>query len=138
MRTKEEQAAALQAQLLGLEATRNALAEELVAAAQAAEAGQAAQRELARLRAEHQQALDRLRGAAELLGEREERVAELEADVADMKAMYQEQARTTLPIPYNPAHAPGLPLHAGPAHAQRTSPACWHALHGYQLALQSI
>jgi hypothetical protein len=56
VRAKEEQAAALQAQLLGLEATRDALAEELVLAAQAAEAGAAAQRELARLRAEHRQA----------------------------------------------------------------------------------
>ena len=39
------------------------------------------------------QVADRLAGATELLGEKEERVAELEADVADLKVMYQEQVR---------------------------------------------
>lgn len=33
----------------------------------------------------------KLRSATELLGEKEERVAELEADVADMRQLYQQQ-----------------------------------------------
>lgn len=33
----------------------------------------------------------RLRSATELLGEKDERLAELEADVADMRHMYQQQ-----------------------------------------------
>lgn len=33
----------------------------------------------------------RLRSATELLGEKEERCAELEADVADMRQLYQQQ-----------------------------------------------
>jgi hypothetical protein len=32
-----------------------------------------------------------LRAATELLGEKEERVAELEADVADLRSLYQQQ-----------------------------------------------
>ena len=39
----------------------------------------------------HVQAMQRLREATELLGEREERVAELAADVADLRQMYREQ-----------------------------------------------
>ncbi len=56
VRAKEEQAGALQAQLLALERTRDALAEELVAAARAVEEGRVAAAEAARLRAEVQQA----------------------------------------------------------------------------------
>ncbi len=33
----------------------------------------------------------RLRSATELLGEKDERLAELEADVADMRQLYQQQ-----------------------------------------------
>ena len=37
------------------------------------------------------QVVQRLRSATELLGEKEERMAELAADVADMRQMYREQ-----------------------------------------------
>ena len=37
------------------------------------------------------QVMQQLRDATELLGEREERVAELAADVADLRQMYREQ-----------------------------------------------
>ena len=37
------------------------------------------------------QARARLQSATELLGEREERLLELEADVADVKALYRDQ-----------------------------------------------
>lgn len=37
------------------------------------------------------QAVERLRSATELLGEKDERMAELAADVADMRQLYREQ-----------------------------------------------
>ena len=37
------------------------------------------------------QVMERLRSATELLGEKEERMAELAADVADMRQLYREQ-----------------------------------------------
>ena len=42
-------------------------------------------------RKSHVQVMQQLRDATELLGEREERVAELAADVADLRQMYREQ-----------------------------------------------
>lgn len=38
-----------------------------------------------------EQAMERLRSATELLGEKEERMAELAADVEDMRQMYRKQ-----------------------------------------------
>ena len=40
---------------------------------------------------ESAQVMERLRSATELLGEKEERMAELAADVADMRQLYREQ-----------------------------------------------
>ncbi|BDA43326.1 TATA element modulatory factor at C-terminar half [Coccomyxa sp. Obi] len=91
LRHKEQQVAALQQQLMGLEQTRDSLAEELVMAAQAVEMGKGLQRELAALQDNYEQVSVRLRSATELLGEKDERLAELEADVADMRQLYQQQ-----------------------------------------------
>lgn len=50
-----------------------------------------ASRELERIRQEHLQTQRRLAACTELLGEREERILELTADITDMKTLYREQ-----------------------------------------------
>ncbi|KAK9829150.1 hypothetical protein WJX72_004204 [[Myrmecia] bisecta] len=91
VRIKEDQLASVQQQISSLEATRDSLAEELVAVSQTAEAGAEASRELERLRAEHEQVHRRLQASIEMLGERDERIEELRADVADVKQLYKDQ-----------------------------------------------
>ena len=73
------------------------LAEELVAAAQAQDAAATASRDAAAARAQAQALVERLTAAEELLGEREEELSELQADVADVK-----QVRAPHPTPQIP------------------------------------
>lgn len=64
---------------------RRSLAEELVVAAQAQEAGTAAAQEAAAARAQARALAERLVAAEELLGEREELLSELRQDLQDVK-----------------------------------------------------
>lgn len=57
------------------------------------------------------QATGRLAAAAEMLGEREERVAELEADVADLKELSRAQLEQLL-AQLAAASQPGTPARA--------------------------
>lgn len=91
LRHRDDQLASLRTEIGRLEATRDSLAEELVAAAQAQEVASAS-RDIAEA-AQRQTILmaSRMAAAEELLGEREESLFELRADLADVKQAYREQ-----------------------------------------------
>ncbi|EFJ48636.1 hypothetical protein VOLCADRAFT_90809 [Volvox carteri f. nagariensis] len=79
-------------QLVGeLEATRDRLAEELVAGSARSEAAAEALQERDQLREELAEMRVRLNNALELVGERDEQVEELLADLQDVKCMYKDQ-----------------------------------------------
>lgn len=87
---------ALQMQLESKEAATRALAEEVVALTGRLDA-------VALVRSEEEMSRERLmaleqrhKTLLELLGEREERISELEADIADVKIMYKEQVTELL------------------------------------------
>ncbi|KAL6771040.1 hypothetical protein ACKKBF_B33680 [Auxenochlorella protothecoides x Auxenochlorella symbiontica] len=86
-----DNAASLRRALADAEAMRDRLMEELVAAATAAELGRSAAAEAAALRGR----LDALHARCEtclvLLGEKDERIEELVADLSDARALYRQQ-----------------------------------------------
>lgn len=91
MRHREDQLTSLRSEIGRLEDTRDSLAEELVAAAQAQEAAAVA-KDSAEMAQRHTHLMAaRLAAAEELLGEREESLSELRADLADVKQVYREQ-----------------------------------------------
>jgi hypothetical protein len=73
------------------QATRDRLAEELVAAAQLSDRAQEVLGQLEALRAEYRELQGRYSAAVELVGERDEQVEELRADLADVKHLYRDQ-----------------------------------------------
>ncbi|KXZ57009.1 hypothetical protein GPECTOR_1g911 [Gonium pectorale] len=91
LRARTGELAAAQQQVAELEATRDRLAEELVAGSSKAEAAQEVLLQHERLEAELVEARARLASALELVGERDERVEELLADLQDVKSMYKDQ-----------------------------------------------
>eukprot|EP00803_Ostreobium_quekettii_P008079 evm.model.scf_194.7 EVM.evm.TU.scf_194.7 scf_194:69068-76365(+) len=78
-------------QLRSAEATRDRLAEELVRESQRAESATSALIDLERLKEQHRDLESRYAAAVELLGEREEQLEELRADLQDVKELYKEQ-----------------------------------------------
>ncbi|KAL3150595.1 hypothetical protein ABBQ32_000402 [Trebouxia sp. C0010 RCD-2024] len=91
LRQKEDQITSLQSQLTNLEATRDSLAEEVIAAAGSEEAARAALAGMEASKEEHRQAQQQLLACTEMLGEKEERVEELRADLQDVKQLYKDQ-----------------------------------------------
>lgn len=67
------------------------LAEEVIAAAGSEEAARAALASMDATMEEHKQAQQQLLACTEMLGEKEERVEELRADLQDVKQLYKDQ-----------------------------------------------
>ena len=67
------------------------LAEEVIAAAGNEEAALTARAEAASAQEGHQQAQQQLLACTEMLGEKEERLEELRADLQDVKQLYKDQ-----------------------------------------------
>ncbi|MCO5603049.1 hypothetical protein L7F22_057192 [Adiantum nelumboides] len=88
---KEGEIASYTTRLASLESTRNALAEELVKATTQCEKFRAEAASLSGLRSEFDALRRRHASALELMGERDELLEELKADLADVKQMYREQ-----------------------------------------------
>ncbi|KAH7331391.1 hypothetical protein KP509_20G030700 [Ceratopteris richardii] len=88
---KDGELALYTSRLASLESTRNALAEELVNATTQCEKFRAEAASLSGLRSELDALRRRHASALELMGERDEQVEELKADLADVKQMYREQ-----------------------------------------------
>ncbi|KAG2489635.1 hypothetical protein HYH03_011914 [Edaphochlamys debaryana] len=91
LRAKTGELAALQQHVTELEATRDRLAEELVAGSARTEAAAEVLAARERLEAEAAELRARLANALELVGERDEQVEELLADLQDVKSMYKDQ-----------------------------------------------
>lgn len=91
VRHKEDQIVSLQDQLARLEATRDSLAEELVASAGAEDAAASAKAELEQAQWERQHVEQQLAAATEMLGEKDERLEELRNDLMDVKHLYKDQ-----------------------------------------------
>ncbi|GIL86742.1 hypothetical protein Vretifemale_14987, partial [Volvox reticuliferus] len=91
LRAKTGELVAAQQQVSELEATRDRLAEELVAGSARTVAAEEAVQQRDRLEAEVANLRTRLSNALELVGERDEQVEELLADLQDVKSMYKDQ-----------------------------------------------
>ncbi|MEW5317338.1 MAG: hypothetical protein WDW38_008644 [Sanguina aurantia] len=91
LRQKTGEAAALEAHVRELEATRDRLAEELVSSSHKIEAAADCITAMERMRTEAEGVRVRYAAAMELLGERDERLEELSADLRDVKSLYQDQ-----------------------------------------------
>ncbi|KAL2609084.1 hypothetical protein R1flu_027657 [Riccia fluitans] len=91
LRQKEGELSSCFARLAALESTRDSLAEELVKATTQNEMYRSEANLLPGLRAELDSLRRRHTSALELMGERDEQVEELKADLADVKQMYREQ-----------------------------------------------
>ncbi|KAG0618623.1 hypothetical protein M758_4G079100 [Ceratodon purpureus] len=91
LRQKEGELASYASRLAALELTRDSLAEELVKATTQCEALRAEATLLPGMRAELESLRRRHTSALELMGERDEEVEELRADLVDVKHMYREQ-----------------------------------------------
>jgi chromosome segregation ATPase len=81
----------LQKKIKDLESTRDRLSNELVQAEQRVAEGIAAKTKLDGVSAEVSSLRKKLAAATELLGEREERIEELRADLQDIKEGYKQQ-----------------------------------------------
>lgn len=88
---RDGEIASYMSRLASLESTRNALAEELVKATTQCEKFRTEASSLLHLRSEMESLRRRHASALELMGERDEQVEELKADLADVKQMYREQ-----------------------------------------------
>ncbi len=67
------------------------MAEEVIAAAGSEEAARSALADAASAQTEHRQAQQQLMACTEMLGEKEERLEELKADLQDVKQLYKDQ-----------------------------------------------
>lgn len=67
------------------------LAEEVIAAAGSEEAARSALADASSAQTEHRQAQQQLMACTEMLGEKEERLEELRADLQDVKQLYKDQ-----------------------------------------------
>ncbi|KAJ7951756.1 golgin candidate 5 [Quillaja saponaria] len=91
LRQKEGELASYMSRLASLESIRDSLAEELVKMTAQCEKLQAEAATLPGLRAELEALRRRHSSALELMGERDEELEELRADIVDLKEMYREQ-----------------------------------------------
>ncbi|XP_042389461.1 golgin candidate 5-like [Zingiber officinale] len=91
LRQKDGELASYISRLASLEAIRDSLAEELVKMTEECEKLRAEAAALPGLRAELEALRRRHSAALELMGERDEELEELRADIIDLKEMYREQ-----------------------------------------------
>ncbi|XP_038717988.1 golgin candidate 5-like isoform X2 [Tripterygium wilfordii] len=91
LRQKEGELASYMSRLASLESIRDSLAEELVKMTAQCEKLQAEATMLPGVRAELESLRRRHSAALELMGERDEELEELRADIVDLKEMYREQ-----------------------------------------------
>nr|XP_009387965.1 PREDICTED: golgin candidate 5-like [Musa acuminata subsp. malaccensis] len=91
LRQKDGELASYMSRLASLESVRNSLAEELVKMTEQCEKLQAEAGVLPGLRAELEALRRRHSAALELMGEHDEELEELRADIIDLKEMYREQ-----------------------------------------------
>ncbi|XP_073159474.1 golgin candidate 5 [Henckelia pumila] len=91
LRQKEGELASYMSRLGSMESIRDSLAEELVKMTAQCEKLQAEAAALPGIRAELEALRRRHSAALELMGERDEELEELRADIADVKEMYREQ-----------------------------------------------
>eukprot|EP00270_Netrium_digitus_P013657 TRINITY_DN4566_c0_g1_i1.p1 TRINITY_DN4566_c0_g1~~TRINITY_DN4566_c0_g1_i1.p1 ORF type:complete len:796 (+),score=317.43 TRINITY_DN4566_c0_g1_i1:330-2390(+) len=91
LRQKEGELSTYTSRIAALESTRDSLAEELVKATTLCEALRSESALLPGMKAELEALRRRHASALELMGERDEQVEELRADLQDVKQMYREQ-----------------------------------------------
>ncbi|KAL2555108.1 Golgin candidate 5 [Forsythia ovata] len=91
LRQKEGELASYMSRLASMESIRDSLAEELVKMTAQCEKLQAESAMLPGIRAELEALRRRHSAALELMGERDEELEELRADIIDLKEMYREQ-----------------------------------------------
>ncbi|XP_010538029.1 PREDICTED: golgin candidate 5 [Tarenaya hassleriana] len=91
LRQKEGELASYMSRLASMESIRDSLAEELVKMTAECEKLRAEAATLPSIRAELEALRRRHSAALELMGERDEELEELRADIADLKEMYREQ-----------------------------------------------
>lgn len=91
IRQKEGELASYMSRLASMEAIRDSLAEELVQMTEQCEKLRAEAAFLPGIRAELEALRRRHSSALELMGERDEELEELRADIVDLKEMYREQ-----------------------------------------------
>ncbi|XP_072970759.1 golgin candidate 5 [Typha angustifolia] len=91
LRQKDGELASYMSRLASLESIRDSLAEELVKMTEQCEKLQVEAAALPGLRAELEALRRRHSSALELMGERDEELEELRADIIDLKEMYREQ-----------------------------------------------
>ncbi|KAJ6706384.1 GOLGIN CANDIDATE 5 [Salix purpurea] len=91
LRHKEGELASYMSRLASMESIRDSLAEELVKMTAQCEKLQAESALLPGVRAELDALRRRHSAALELMGERDEELEELRADIVDLKEMYREQ-----------------------------------------------
>ncbi|GFP81860.1 golgin candidate 5 [Phtheirospermum japonicum] len=91
LRQKEGELASYMSRLASMEAIRDSLAEELVKMTAQCEKLQTEAATLPGIRAELEALRRRHSAALELMGERDEELEELRADIVDLKEMYREQ-----------------------------------------------
>lgn len=91
LRQKEGELASYMSRLASMESIRDSLAEELVKMTEQCEKLRAEAATLPGIRAELESLRRRHSAALELMGERDEELEELRADIIDLKEMYREQ-----------------------------------------------
>ncbi|KAK4267436.1 hypothetical protein QN277_024216 [Acacia crassicarpa] len=91
LRQKEGELASYMSRLASMESIRDSLAEELVKMTEQCEKLRGEAATLPGLRAELESLRKRHSAALELMGERDEELEELRADIVDLKEMYREQ-----------------------------------------------
>ncbi|XP_024022475.1 golgin candidate 5 [Morus notabilis] len=91
LRQKEGELASYMSRLASMESIRDSLAEELVKMTEQCEKLRAEASTLPGIRAELESLRRRHSAALELMGERDEELEELRADIIDLKEMYREQ-----------------------------------------------
>ena len=96
LKQKEGEIVALQEQITSLQKTRDMLQDELVNLTSKNEELFAEVTELKEVKNQMKEVSDRYNTALELIGEKEEQVEELRADIVDMKMLYKEQINELL------------------------------------------
>ncbi|PKI67864.1 hypothetical protein CRG98_011763 [Punica granatum] len=91
LRQKEGELASYMSRLASMESIRDSLAEELVKMTAQCEKLRSEASTVPGIRAELEALRRRHSAALELMGERDEELEELRADIADLKEMYREQ-----------------------------------------------
>ncbi|KAK9157454.1 hypothetical protein Scep_004028 [Stephania cephalantha] len=105
LRQKDGELASYMSRLTSLESIRDSLAEELVKMTAQCEKLRTEAALLPGLRAELEALRRRHAAALELMGERDEELEELRADIVDVKEMYREQINLLVNKPFEPRKA---------------------------------